>query len=298
MPPAIPTRLPNYDPKYPRTYTINFSGGRSSAYLLHSLLEGHDGQLPPHAVVVFANTGRERPATLDFVRSTQEALALDVHWLEYDYDAAASGVPGDWKNIARRVDYHSASRRGQPFEALIRSRAYLPNATQRLCTAELKVETIRRWCTRELGIKSTTLVNVLGVRYDEPRRWRRILARDGCKLLLPLTYARIIKLQVDTFWAARGDDLAIDSRLGNCDLCFLKETRILLNSIRQEPALADWWISQEDWVYNHRNQANGRTAAQFSKRRSYRDLKARACGLPADIAESDDEPAADCFCDV
>lgn len=44
---------------------IAFSGGRTSGFLLHEILEANGG-LPSNAVVTFQNTSRERPETLDF----------------------------------------------------------------------------------------------------------------------------------------------------------------------------------------------------------------------------------------
>ncbi|MEY4953486.1 MAG: hypothetical protein RL299_1910, partial [Pseudomonadota bacterium] len=45
---------------------ISFSGGRTSAYMLHHIAEANGG-IPDRAQVVFTNTGREMPQTLDFV---------------------------------------------------------------------------------------------------------------------------------------------------------------------------------------------------------------------------------------
>ena len=45
---------------------ISFSGGRTSAYMLHWILERG---LQPDVHVLFCNTGREDDRTLDFVRA-------------------------------------------------------------------------------------------------------------------------------------------------------------------------------------------------------------------------------------
>ena len=37
---------------------INFSGGRTSAFMLYKTIEAHDGVLPEHCYVIFCNTGR------------------------------------------------------------------------------------------------------------------------------------------------------------------------------------------------------------------------------------------------
>ena len=46
---------------------ISFSGGRTSAYMLHEIIKANNG-LPSRAVVAFQNTGKEMPQTLDFVQ--------------------------------------------------------------------------------------------------------------------------------------------------------------------------------------------------------------------------------------
>ena len=47
---------------------IQFSGGRSSAYMLRHILDAHNGALPSNCRVLFQNTGKERPKTLDFIQ--------------------------------------------------------------------------------------------------------------------------------------------------------------------------------------------------------------------------------------
>ena len=62
---------------------ISFSGGRTSAYMLRRILDAHDGALPPDVHAVFANTGREMPATLDFVAEVASRWNVPVTWLEF-----------------------------------------------------------------------------------------------------------------------------------------------------------------------------------------------------------------------
>jgi hypothetical protein len=39
--------------------------------------------------------------------------------------------------------------------------------------------------------------------------------------------------------------LQLKNYQGNCDLCFLKGKNKLINLIRENPPLADWWIERE-----------------------------------------------------
>ena len=83
--------------------------------------------------ICFANTGKEMPETLDFVRDCGEHWGVNQR-LELEI--------GDEKPIYRTkiVDYESASRNGEPFSALLDRRAYLPNPVARFCTAEMKIK--------------------------------------------------------------------------------------------------------------------------------------------------------------
>jgi 3'-phosphoadenosine 5'-phosphosulfate sulfotransferase (PAPS reductase)/FAD synthetase len=113
---------------------ISFSGGRTSAYMLWRVLQSNNG-LPEEAIVVFANTGKEEEATLEFVRDCETNWGVEIHWLEYRNS----------EKKFERVTFETASRNGEPFEALIRKKKYLPNVVARFCTQELKVLTIDRY---------------------------------------------------------------------------------------------------------------------------------------------------------
>lgn len=87
--------------------------------MLRLILDAHDGKLPDDVHVLFANTGKEMPETLDFVRECEVRWDAPITWLEYvDHDEPQQR----W----REVTYETASRNGEPFEALIARKQYLP----------------------------------------------------------------------------------------------------------------------------------------------------------------------------
>jgi 3'-phosphoadenosine 5'-phosphosulfate sulfotransferase (PAPS reductase)/FAD synthetase len=226
---------------------ISFSGGRTSAYMLWCILQEHGGELPADVLVGFANTGKEDPKSLDFVRDCEERWGQKIVWLEY----ARSATPKlRWK----QVTYETASRNGEPFSALIDERGYLPNPVARFCTQELKVGALRRWAAAN-GLKGAD--NVIGLRADEPSRVARMRGnREGYDVLMPLAEAGITKRDVMEFWLKQNFDLRLPNiggvtPAGNCDLCFLKNTATLQGLIRRNPELADWWIEQEAKVANN-----------------------------------------------
>jgi 3'-phosphoadenosine 5'-phosphosulfate sulfotransferase (PAPS reductase)/FAD synthetase len=215
---------------------ISFSGGRTSAYMLHEILRAHGGQLPGDVHVTFANTGKEREETLRFVHDCATHWNVRVRWLERSADGGFT-----------EVGYNSASRKGEPFAALVAKKQYLPNAVTRFCTVELKIRVMRDF-GRSVGFE--TWNNVIGLRYDEGLRVMKALARNDegkerFRAVMPLSKAKATKRDVMAFWAAQPFNLELMSYEGNCDLCFLKSRAKLAAIMRENPGAADWWIEQE-----------------------------------------------------
>ena len=95
---------------------LSFSGGRTSGFMLREILDHFDNKLPEQLYVVFANTGKEMDATLDFVRDCGERWNVKIHWIEWHEE----------KKIVE-VNHNSASRNGEPYDKLITKRKFLPN---------------------------------------------------------------------------------------------------------------------------------------------------------------------------
>ena len=139
---------------------INFSGGRTSAFMVNYLIHQHGGVLPDNYQIHFQNTGKEMPETYNFVEELSVVYGVDVVWLEYDLDK-------NNRPYAKVVNYHTASRNGEPFDKLIKKRGRLPNAMERFCTSELKVLTGKRHMVAQGHKKWMCAV---GFRFDEPSR--------------------------------------------------------------------------------------------------------------------------------
>ena len=221
---------------------ISFSGGRTSGYMLASILAAHGGTLPDDIVVVFANTGRERLETIDFVRDVQGNFNVPIRWVEYRPPTERRGV----RHI--EVDYESASRDGEPYSMLIENKNYLPNPVTRFCTFDLKINTMRDFVQRNLGWKHW--VNVVGLRADEMNRVAKMDKRndeggDVWKSIAPMATAGHTVDDVMNFWKQQEFDLQLRPHEGNCDLCFLKGAGKISAIIREHPELSHWWEKQE-----------------------------------------------------
>lgn len=262
---------------------ISFSGGRTSAYMLWRVLQSNEG-LPDEAIVCFANTGKEEEATLEFVRDCAEYWQVPITWLEYE------------EPTYKIVSYETASRNGEPFEALIRKRNYLPNPVTRFCTSELKIRVIARHIS-SLGMADTKTeaenMSMIGMRADEQRR----AAKIADKSRIPLVTAGITKEDVGAFWRAQPFDLGLPNNNGvtmhgNCDLCFLKGGAQILSLIAEKPARAVWWAKMEALALALASKPSG--AVFRSDRPSYASM-AQFANDQTDMFDKNEEAIA-CFC--
>lgn len=232
---------------------ISLSGGRSSAYMLHQILQAHGGKLPENIKIVFANTGKEMPETLDFVRDCGEQWNVDITWVELGgidvvgtYEKGRHKGKGIRKYTTKIVNYDTAARNGEPFRRLVLNRRMPPNVMARFCTSELKVRRIHDFSGRNGDLQ------VIGIRGDEPRRAVKIHGRvdEGRESYCPMWLAKVTKEQVGEFWKAQTFDLALPNNngvtdFGNCDVCFLKGKRKRQSIARQRPDLVRWWVDLE-----------------------------------------------------
>jgi 3'-phosphoadenosine 5'-phosphosulfate sulfotransferase (PAPS reductase)/FAD synthetase len=225
---------------------ISFSGGRTSGYMLWRILQAHGGTLPDDVVVVFANTGKEMPETLDFVQECSDRWSVPITWLEYRSKAQFEVV-----------SYDTASRDGEPFAAVIKDRNFLPNPVARFCTAEMKIKTIMRYM-RSAGMPEYQCA--VGLRADEQRRVAKVRAdpsggSGGVDRVVPLADSGISVADISEFWMRNSFDLRLPNHNGktahgNCDLCFLKGGAQILSLIRESPSRATWWIKMEKSITN------------------------------------------------
>lgn len=261
---------------------ISFSGGRTSAFMLHEILRAHGGTLPADVVVAFANTGKEREETLRFVHECGTRWGVPIRWLEWR----------DTPEGFEEVGYNSASRNGEPFAALIQKRQFLPNVVTRYCTQKLKIHTMSKFM-QSLGYERWA--NAVGLRYDEGHRVLKQLARnekggDRWKTVMPLSKAKVSKANVMEFWSQQPFDLGLMPYEGNCDLCFLKSRAKLQTIMRERPELATWWIEQERAVTP--DTAHGKLWVVDYSYSELADQVARQGFLP--FADTNDEHDVEC----
>ena len=247
---------------------INFSGGRTSAYMCKRLI---DEGLADY-IVTFQNTGKEMLETLDFINECDKRWNLNIVWLEYRYG-----------NNFEVVNYETASRDGRPFDELIAwKKGALPNVMMRFCTSEMKISTLKRWA-KSIGIKQWN--HYIGIRYDEPRRWGKTSKLPKyMDIHHPLVQWKTTKADVLNWWKEQEFDLMVNEPYGNCDGCFLKGKGKLAIIAKEKPELFDWWINHEK-----------KTKNTFKKEISYQMLKDKSITQQGMF---DGDPSFECFCNT
>jgi len=244
---------------------INFSGGRTSAFMTKHLIDQGGEYL-----VTFQNTGKELPQTLDFIHECDTRWNLNIVWLEYRFG-----------NQFEVVNYETASRDGRPFNEVIAHKKYfLPNQRMRYCTTYMKIDTLKRYL-KSIGVDDYVSFN--GIRYDEPRRWQKIKNTD-MEIELPLVKWKTTKFDVLNWWEKQPFDLKVNEPYGNCDCCFLKGKGKLSIIAKEKPELFDWWIDMEN-----------KTESTFKKEISYEKIKGKS---QTQLGMWDDDPSFECFCNI
>jgi 3'-phosphoadenosine 5'-phosphosulfate sulfotransferase (PAPS reductase)/FAD synthetase len=272
---------------------ISFSGGRTSAYMLWRVLQSNGG-LPDDCVVCFANTGKEEEATLRFVQRCADEWGVSITWLEYTSHEEA-------RQRFKVVNFETASRNGEPLEAAIRAKQYLPNPVTRFCTVETKIRTMHRYLRSKGWADGDKCWNqFVGIRADEQRRVSKIRARPSLEttretMCLPLADDGIRVEDVGEFWSRQPFNLELPTYngrtlAGNCDLCFLKPANQVFTLIQERPDRAIWWAKMEALAL-----ASKPSGAVFrSDRPSYQQMLDYS-KQQANLFDPQEE-AAGCFC--
>ncbi len=121
---------------------VSFSGGRTSGYMLWHILQAQGGKLPKDVRVAFMNTGKEREETLVFVKECGERWGVEIVWLEYD---RIEMWADDVRQVARIVDFNSASRKGSLSKGSSAAEAICPMSSRVFVLWKMKVRTAKRW---------------------------------------------------------------------------------------------------------------------------------------------------------
>lgn len=194
-------------------------------------------------VFVFANTGWEHWKTLKFADAVDKYFGLNLVWVEAVPRRSSGKSSGH-----RVVTYETASRNGEPFEAVVAAYG-LPNMTFQLCNRELKKNAMQSYA-QSIGWKNRSYETAIGIRIDEMRRVNKETAKKE-RLVYPLVdWEPTDKQDVLAFFEDFDWDLGIPEHQGNCIGCFKKSERKLLTLYREDPSNFDFAIKIDQLYRN------------------------------------------------
>lgn len=215
---------------------VSFSGGKTSAFMAWWVKTNIDwlaaysaGGVYKKVHYVFANTGQEHEKTLEFVQRCDDEWQLGITWVE------AVVNPEKGKGIRHRVvDFNTASRNGEPFEAQI-AKEGIPNKANPKCSDRLKLRPMESY-RRSLGYKNGDYDVAIGIRCDEIDRIHP--RHKELNIIYPLVSdVRMTRPMIDRWWSERSFNLEIPAHYGNCVWCWQKSLRKLLTIMQDDPSV-------------------------------------------------------------
>ncbi len=184
----------------------SFSGGETSGDMAIKLKYHY-----PDTLYVYANTGQETEATLEFVEMVDKFYGLGVVWIEAVINTEKGKGTG-----YKIVDFESASRNGEPFESMC-SVYGLPGPNWPHCSRELKTVPLKKWADDNFD----DYVFAIGIREDEIDRINSNYEKLG--LVYPSAFWwPTTKPEVNRFWRDQPERLNLKGYQGNCKWCWKK----------------------------------------------------------------------------
>ncbi|MFJ1379397.1 phosphoadenosine phosphosulfate reductase [Capnocytophaga canimorsus] len=267
---------------------VTVSGGRSSAFMARHI-QTSEKYKDYNKIYVFANTGMERPETIDFLRNIEKHWGIELIKIEGVY-SEIMGV-GVGYNI---VDWNELNMNCKPFEEAIKHKNKgtfdgLPHDKAPYCSGMLKSLPCEKLCDDIFG--KNNYIKAIGYRKEDmPKRITLPEIKEDKKRIYPLftDFETIVgQRELNYFWNEQPFKLEIHNKYGNCCLCWKKSDHNLLENIRKGTSHIDWVRKMEKKYGN----------TSFRGELSIDDL-VRMASLPTtmEIEFPDDDDDYNCVC--
>lgn len=211
---------------------VSFSGGRTSAYLVHIIEEMSKRGEIENVRYIFMDTGAEHPKTYEFIKRCVEYFGIELICLRGNFNQPAG--QGHTYDIVPLDEIRHDMVNG-PYAQMMRKYG-IPTIASAWCTSRMKEETHDKYCDDVFG--KGNYVTWLGMRYDEPRRIK-LPNNRGIRYLAEI--CNYEKDDILKWWDDMPFNLEIDEHLGNCVFCFKKSHGKVALAARDEPELLEQW---------------------------------------------------------
>nr|WP_118090153.1 phosphoadenosine phosphosulfate reductase family protein [Vibrio cholerae] len=203
----------------PDVIRVNFSGGRTSAYLC-MLIKKYN--LP--VVFVYMDTGAEHPKTYDFIKQVDKFLDLNLTVIQGVFD-----TPLGKGNNYKTVHVESLKWDLSIWQGMMQKYS-TPYFKGEFCTDRMKTGIVKAW---DRNVYGTDLPCILGIRADEPRR----LKLQNNIIHMGHLFPEVEKQDILDWWEEQPFNLEIPEHLGNCVFCIKKNPKKVALAIKDEPEL-------------------------------------------------------------
>lgn len=228
------------------------SGGRSSAMMARHI-QTNEKYKKYNKLFIFCNTGMERPETIQFLKDMVKFWKLPLILLEGVY----SLEPGVGVK-SRIVSFDNLDMEGKVFSQAILHLNKLkwtgvPNQATPYCSEYLKTRVSHHFCKEIFG--TTKYIKAIGYRKEDmPKRITLAELKLDLKRIAPLLTdfnQPIGLLQLSQYFNQQPFKLSISSKYGNCELCWKKSEKNLIESIQYGTRFIDWTLTHEQQYGNN-----------------------------------------------
>lgn len=289
---------------------VSFSGGRTSAYLCHLMIERFGRE---NVDFIFMDTGGEHPKTYEFIRNVNDYFKLNLICLRTDFSSDL-GVGNSYYEVS--IDDIGPDL--IPFKQMM-AKYGVPYIGGMFCTDRMKLVPFTKYCKKRygkggyetwLGIRADEAARVLGkklyksvselgyddgeiiniynmdldelcntlVQPEEDDIFYGIVGRRNGEIKYLAEISDFEKQDVLNFWYYMPFDLEIDEQLGNCVFCPKKSNLKLAAAQRYEPGLYSDWL---DMIYSDSVRVDDKTghwAKMYRGKQSLENLIAKFDG--------------------
>jgi hypothetical protein len=226
---------------------VLISGGRSSAFMARHIQTSKKYD-EFEKLYCFCNTGQERPQTIDFLKNIVKYWGIDLNIVEGVYSQEMGvGVR------SKVVDFDSMDMTGRVFSEAIASVNKnkwigVPSSVTPYCSEFLKTRVSHDFAKKIF--KTTNYIKAIGYRKEDiPKRVTIYELQQDEKRIAPLlTDFEVIigKKEISEFFSKEKFKLEIDSKFGNCELCWKKSKNNLIEVIKFGTRFIDWHKKEEE----------------------------------------------------